>query len=128
MIITGSFTCKSPFQQFQDCLPHCYNMHNIQYNVDILKKQAVKLWKDYSEDILAWLDGEMDDPNLDWDFEVNVCKALLGRYVENMLSDSEMIQTFEEWWKELMLQAMEDNAESLFNANGSCNIYGKEKE
>ena len=129
MIVTKNFTCKSPFQQFQDCLPHCYDMHNISYNEEILNERSKTLWREYSEDILAWLDGEIMDSDLNWNSEIEICKALLGRYVEDIMAYSETNKnlTFESWWKELMMLAMEDNAQTLFNAEGPCDIYGELK-
>ena len=62
---------------------------------------------------IKWLDGEVDSFDLNWDSEVEVCKALLGKYVDYSMNYSELFIDFETYWKDLMYKAIMDNIESF---------------
>ena len=130
MIKTASFTCNLPFEQFKACLVDCYDNHEIQYNDEIIEKNAKKLWDEYGEDILMHIEGHLcPEVSIDWDSDLDIYAGLLKQYIIetkcNLTVVSEWKVTFEEYWKELMMEAMEANAEGLFETDGSCNIYGE---
>lgn len=125
MICTESFTFNSPFEQFKKSLVNAYDNHEIEYNDKIIERNAKKLWQRYGKDVLAFIDGKLGDPELNWDNEAEVCKAILNQYVENAKNEPEIVISFETYWSDLMLEAMERNAPNLFGTDFPCNMRGE---
>lgn len=106
MITTPTFTFNSPYQQFKESL--------IRFNVDEKTYDFEQKWIDFSDDIFAWLDGIVENPDFDWNVEIAACKAILGAYINHCLMYPEAAIDFETYWKELMDSAISDNYESFF--------------
>jgi hypothetical protein len=86
-------------------------MHEIQYNDDILDKRAEALWQEYGDDIIEYIVG------------------YFGQNTSNHITEDAEISSgnpiTEYAWFILMSEAMQANAESLFDADGPCDIYGE---
>lgn len=132
--MTGSFTIDVPSVMFEKLFRHCCDNHEIQYPYSEDEEACVKfemyiqdLWKDFGDDICAYLDGAttsaMDD--IEWDDDVEVTKAVLVDYIDFCRENTDICIEVETFWKERMLQAMEAHAEALFDTNGPCDIYGE---
>lgn len=106
MISTVSFVFISPFKQFESCIQ----------DLKITNEEPQELWKDYGSDILAWLDGIVEDPeNVDWNNEVCACETILKAYVEHSMNYPNELVSFETYWRNLMMDAIQDNIESFIS-------------
>ena len=119
MIKTASFTCNLPFEQFKVCLADYYNNHKISYNEELLEKNAEKLWNKYKEDILLYIERSFaPEVSIDWDSELDTYAGLLKQYIVETKIETQLIpewsMSFEEYWKDLMMDAFHHNVESLF--------------
>lgn len=130
MIKTASFTCNLPFEQFKACLADYYDNHEIQYNDEIIEKNAKKLWNKFGDDILMHIEEQLcAEVSIDWDSDLDIYVGLLKQYIIvtscNQTIVPEWKMTFEEYWKDVMMEAMKAKAESLFETDGPSNIHGE---
>ena len=92
-------------------------MHEIQYNDDdTLDKNAETLWEEYGDDIIEYIVGYFGN----W-FEqyFDITEATIISVEVPFLCE------LDDPWCKLMCEAMQANAESLFDAEGPCDIYGE---
>lgn len=122
MIKTASFTINTPFEQFKACLSDYYDDHKISYNKDILEKNANKLWNEYGNDVLSHIEGTFaPEVSISWDLDsdIDIYAGLLKQYLIETKCETQNFpgwsMSFEEYWKDLMKDAMEENAASLYS-------------
>ena len=92
-------------------------MHEIQYNDDILDNNAEALWKEYGDDITEYIVGYFGN-GFDQYFDITAATIIPVDVPYD-------VYELDHPWCELMCEAMQANAESLFDAEGPCDIYGE---
>ena len=119
MIKTASFTINTPFEQFKACLSDYYDDHKISYNEENFETNAKKLWAKYGEELLTNIEKAFaPEVSIDWDSDLDIYAGLLKQYLIETKCETQNFpgwsMTFEEYWKNLMKDAMEENAVSLY--------------
>ena len=116
MICTESFTFNSPFEQYKICLEDHYVDIDYNYDDELLEKNANYLWNKRKDNIIAYLEGALNLSSFlefNWNIEVEVCKLLLGKYIESSIANPEIFVSFETYWRELMMKALETDIENF---------------
>lgn len=121
---TKSFKVQNVYSVFCKVFRYCGDMHEIQYPEDTLPIHIEIMWKAIDEDIYAYLDGISVDDNVDWENDYNCTLAVVHMYIDFCRQFPEYQETIEQFWEEQVMEAIQANAEYLFDADGPCDIYG----
>lgn len=109
-------------EQFKQNLPVCYNVFGIHYTNKSINEEVEELWESYGDDIMAFLDGIFPE---NWEAEGEPLKLVNDEYKKFVRTNTGPSLTIEEWWSNLVREAMMANAENLFNEEGPCDFNGK---
>ena len=84
------------------------------------------IWDEYSDDICAFLDGNLPEyfSDLEWDNDVGVTKAVVVMYIDYCVENPNFCVDLETYWRDLMRQAM-DAQEFFFTPEREAEIWGE---
>ena len=126
-MISPNFNIRPVKDVFKEVLPKCYDMLSIDYDDQIIERNAENLWSEYGNDIMEWMEGFFGI--FYWDEEYSVAMTVMENYIAMLESQNKIGNhieiSVEDWWAELIQEAMMANAENLFDAEGPLNFYGE---
>lgn len=118
------FSYSTPYEAFVKNFTKCCDNHQIQYpEQQQFKEHIDTMWEQYGDDVTQWLVGQLDCEDLE--NQQSVKQSLLIYYGGMMKDQPSTDMTLTQLWNDLVIQGMEANAQSLFDADGPCDGNGQ---
>lgn len=132
-MFTGSFNIDTIEKTFYKLFTVCCDNHEVSYPAEStdefekFKAYMKDIWNEYGDDITEYIYGETNIP-CDFEFsdDYNTTKSVLIAYIDFCKDHPDIIIDVETYWDGLIIMAIEANAESIFETEGPCNVYGEQ--